>query len=123
MKNAQMPLRKEPIKKEVIYSSLEVQGLQQFSRSRDSVLKNPLLFNIMLFNIRKLDIPSDSAKFVALSVMYKIKGYNPEGGDWFWVKYSPDGKVEASGKVKGCIDCHSKQKDNDYIFTGKVKNR
>ena len=62
-------------------------------------------------------------KFIALSVMYKIKGYNPEGGDWFWVKYSPDGKVEASGKVKGCIDCHSKQKDNDYIFTGKVKNR
>lgn len=60
-------------------------------------------------------------KFVALSVMYKIKGYNPEGGDWFWVKYSPDGKAEASGKVKGCIDCHSKMKDNDFIFTGKVK--
>jgi len=59
--------------------------------------------------------------FVALTVMYKIKGYNPEGGDWFWVKYLPDGKVETSGKVKGCINCHSKQKDNDYIFTGKVK--
>lgn len=60
-------------------------------------------------------------KFVALTVMYKIKGYNPNAGDWFWAKYSPDGKVEASGKVKGCIDCHSKMKDNDYIFTGKVK--
>lgn len=60
-------------------------------------------------------------RFVALSVMYKIKGYNPEGGDWFWVKYAPDGRVEASGKVKGCIDCHSKVKDNDYIFTGKVR--
>jgi len=59
--------------------------------------------------------------FVALTVMYKIKGYNPEGGDWFWVKYSPDGKVEASGKVKVCIDCHVKQKDNDYLFTGKSK--
>ncbi len=60
-------------------------------------------------------------KFVALSVMYKIKGYNPAGGDWFWVKYAPDGKVEAAGKVKGCIDCHAKMKDNDYIFTGNVK--
>jgi len=60
-------------------------------------------------------------KFVALTVMYKIKGYNPEGGDWFWVKYLPDGKVEASGKVKVCIDCHAKQKDNDYLFTGKVQ--
>jgi hypothetical protein len=60
-------------------------------------------------------------KFVALSVMYKIKGYNPEGGDWFWAKYDPDGKVAASGKVKGCIDCHAKQKENEYIFTGVVK--
>jgi len=60
-------------------------------------------------------------KFTALSVMYKIKGYNPAAGDWFWVKYAPDGKVEASGKVKGCIDCHAKQKDNDYIFTGRVR--
>ena len=60
-------------------------------------------------------------RFIALSVMYKIDGYNPGGGEWFWAKYSPDGKVEASGKVKLCIDCHSKQKDNDYLFTGKVK--
>ncbi len=60
-------------------------------------------------------------KFVALSVMYKIKGYNPAGGDWFWAKYTPDGKVEASGKVKACIDCHSKQSGNDFIFTGEVK--
>jgi hypothetical protein len=59
-------------------------------------------------------------KFVALTVMHKIKGYNPEVGDWFWVKYAPDGKVLASGKVKGCIQCHSAKKDNDYIFTGKV---
>ncbi len=60
-------------------------------------------------------------KFTALSVMYKIKGYNPEAGDWFWVKYAPDGKVLASGKVEACINCHVKRKDNDYIFTGKVR--
>lgn len=60
-------------------------------------------------------------KFVALSVMYKVKGYNPEAGDWFWARYSPDGKVEASGKARGCIGCHEKNKDNDYIFTGGLK--
>jgi len=59
-------------------------------------------------------------EFVALTVMYKIKGYNPEAGDWFWVKYAPSGKVEVSGKVKACIDCHSTVKDNDYVFTGNV---
>lgn len=60
-------------------------------------------------------------KFVALTVMYKIKGYNPSAGDWFWAKYNPDGTVAAQGRVKACIDCHSAKKDNDYIFTGEVK--
>ena len=60
-------------------------------------------------------------KFVALTVMYKIKGYNPAAGDWFWAKYNPDGTVAAAGRVKGCIDCHSAKKDNDYTFTGAIK--
>jgi hypothetical protein len=29
--------------------------------------------------------------------------------------------VQASGKVKGCIDCHGKMKENDFVWTGKVK--
>lgn len=60
-------------------------------------------------------------KLAALTVMYKVKGYNPEAGDWFWAKYAPDGKVEAEGKVAGCINCHAKAKGNDYLFTGKLK--
>jgi hypothetical protein len=56
-----------------------------------------------------------------LTVMYKFKGYNPEGGDWFWAKYARDGSVMASGKVEGCIKCHGRRKDNDYIYTGTVK--
>jgi len=66
---------------------------------------------------------SADKRFGALTVMYKIKGYDPEAGDWFWAKYAPDGKVEASGKVKACIDCHGKKKDNDYIMTGDVKKK
>jgi hypothetical protein len=60
-------------------------------------------------------------KFVALTVMYKIKGYNPAGGDWFWVKYAPEGKVLASGKVDVCIKCHREKSDNDFIWTGEVR--
>jgi len=60
-------------------------------------------------------------KFDALTVMYKIKGFNPSAGDWFWAKYDKAGKVLASGKVEGCIKCHGKKKDNDYVFTGEVK--
>lgn len=56
-------------------------------------------------------------KFVAITPMYLKKGYNPEAGDWFWAKYSPEGEVMASGKVEGCINCHRTQPD--WLFTEK----
>ena len=51
----------------------------------------------------------------AITVMYKIKGFNPEDGDWFWVQYTPDGKAEKEGKVAGCIGCHGTRAKNDFI--------
>ena len=60
-------------------------------------------------------------KLVAVTAMYKVKGYDPDGGDWFWVKYDAKFEVLAEGKVKGCMACHSTVKDNDFIFTDKVK--
>ncbi len=56
----------------------------------------------------------------SVTVMYKVQGYNPKAGDWFWAKYKPDGTVEAAGKVKGCINCHSIKADNDWVYTGKI---
>ena len=64
---------------------------------------------------------SPDKKLMAYTVMYKVKGYNPQAGDWFWAKYTPDGKIEAEGKVEMCINCHSKKKDNDYVFTSPLK--
>ena len=52
----------------------------------------------------------------ALTVMYKVKGYNPAAGDWYWVKYSPEGKVAKAGKPAGCIGCHAGAEDNDYVL-------
>ncbi len=60
-------------------------------------------------------------KFDSLYVMYKIKGYNPSAGDWFWVKYNPDGQALVSGKVETCINCHATHQKNNYIFTRPVK--
>ena len=56
----------------------------------------------------------------ALTVMYKVEGFNPEVGDWFWAKYGPDGTVAASGTPAGCIGCHGGVAGNDYLFTGNV---
>lgn len=60
-------------------------------------------------------------KLAAITVMYKVDKYNPDANDWFWAKYAPDGAIQAEGKVAGCIGCHGQQKDNDYLFTGKLK--
>ena len=60
-------------------------------------------------------------KYVVLTVMYKVKGYNPPEGDYYWAKYSPDGKIDAEGKISSCINCHSKQRENDFIFTSSLK--
>jgi hypothetical protein len=61
-------------------------------------------------------------KLNSITVMYKIIGYNPKAGDWFWAKYGPGGNVIASGKVEACITCHESKKENDYIYSGAVKN-
>jgi len=55
-------------------------------------------------------------QLMAITVMYRTKGYNPEAGDWYWVKYNTDGTVAKappemnslplSGKPMGCIKCH-----------------
>ncbi len=55
-------------------------------------------------------------KLGAITVMSRVKGYNPDAGDWFWVKFAPDGKpltmekdgktMTLAGKVPGCIGCH-----------------
>lgn len=60
-------------------------------------------------------------KLAAITVMYKLAGYNAEAGDWFWLKYDPDGSVQKEGKVGGCIGCHAAVKSNDWLFAGPVK--
>ncbi len=60
-------------------------------------------------------------KLEAYTVMYKSKGFNPKADDWFWASYDPDGKVKGAGKMEMCIQCHGKNKANDYIMTAPLK--
>jgi len=60
-------------------------------------------------------------KLENIDVMYKIKGFNPTDGDWFWAQFSPDGKVIEEGKIDECIRCHAAQKTNDYVYSSKLK--
>lgn len=66
----------------------------------------------------------------AHTVMFRREaGYDPDNGDWYWVKYLPDGTLdknpkgmELAGRVgkdadAGCIACHLGAGGEDYIFT------
>jgi hypothetical protein len=57
----------------------------------------------------------------AITVMYKVNGYNPKDGDWFWAKYTPGGKVTSSGKPSWCVSCHRARARNDYITVHEFK--
>ncbi|MDA2918996.1 cytochrome P460 family protein [Desulfobacterota bacterium AH_259_B03_O07] len=67
-------------------------------------------------------------KLGAITVMKRVKGFNPDAGDWFWVKFAPDGKpmtmekdgmtMSLAGKVPGCIGCHTASTGGiKYIMT------
>lgn len=57
----------------------------------------------------------------AITVMYKVRGYNPNDGDWFWAKYDTEGNADIYGKPKGCIGCHGTRADNDFILVHEFK--
>ena len=54
----------------------------------------------------------------AVTVMYKVAGYNPEHQDWWFTKYNvPADSVEAVGRVPTCGSCHQSAEGGDYVFT------
>ena len=64
---------------------------------------------------------SPEKELLGLTVMYKVRGYNPDGGDWFWANYSPSGKVQKYGKPAGCIGCHGIKSYNDFVMVHEFK--
>lgn len=63
----------------------------------------------------------------AVTVMYKVAGYNPDHNDWYFTKHLPDGTLDKApngmsleGRLPGCQACHSAKKDNDYIYTSAI---
>jgi hypothetical protein len=59
---------------------------------------------------------STSEKADAWTIMWKVSGYDPDNNDWFWANVTPDGDVNAEGRVEGCITCHGGARENDFVF-------
>lgn len=79
--------------------------------------------------VSKESVANDPTKYLeAVTVMYKRKDYDPENGDWFWVKYNPDGSLAKNSKGmplagrvakdtnQGCIACHKTAPGGDFVF-------
>ena len=71
---------------------------------------------------------TDDKTLEAITVMYNLVPFDPEHGNWFWVKFAPDGNpikvksdgatVTLAGKVTECIECHSTSSSGtQYIMT------
>ena len=52
----------------------------------------------------------------ALTVMYKVQGYDPQHDDWFWGYYKADGSIINEGKIDSCISCHDLAENRPYIW-------
>jgi hypothetical protein len=65
---------------------------------------------------------TDRKTLMAITVMYRSQGFDPQHGDWYWVKYEPGGRVArmngmpVAGKVTMCADCHSGTQGGDFVF-------
>ncbi|MBS1985405.1 MAG: cytochrome P460 family protein [Bdellovibrionales bacterium] len=60
----------------------------------------------------------------SISVMYRIKDYDKDHGNWYWIKYLENGTVARgtdnkaiAGKVTTCIECHGKARGKDFVFS------
>jgi hypothetical protein len=69
----------------------------------------------------------DKKTLIDITVMYRSKGADAQHGDWYWLKYLPDGtiartpekegKKAIAGKVSSCIECHSKAAGKDLVYS------
>jgi len=63
---------------------------------------------------------------MAITIMQRSTGYDPEHADWYYAKYQPDGKIAKTppeknsmpiaGRFNSCIDCHGGAGGDDYLF-------
>ena len=80
--------------------------------------------NLPIGSILVREDHDENGKRQSISVIYRVKDYDKDHGNWYWLKYlengavvrGPDNKVVA-GKVTSCIECHAKAKDKDFVFS------
>jgi pathogenesis-related protein 1 len=92
--------------------------------NKQSLSKRKTLLPLPNESMQVSYLRSPAGEPTAITVMYKVKGYNPVAGDWFWAKYSLTGEVQDAGKVERCISCHARKiPGNDYVASTSLKEK
>ncbi|HUY31980.1 MAG TPA: cytochrome P460 family protein [Pirellulales bacterium] len=73
------------------------------------------------------EFDEDQKTLTSVSVMYRVKGSDPQHFDWYWLRYLPNGAVAKqpagkagkpiAGKVTSCIECHAKAGGADWVYS------
>lgn len=73
------------------------------------------------------DYAADRKTRTGINILYRVQGYDPKNGDWYWMKYLENGTLvraqpgegglPLAGRVTACIDCHRKAGGNDFVFS------
>ena len=65
----------------------------------------------------------DKRKRQSISVLYRVKDYDKEHGNWYYLRFTETGAVKKgqdnkslAGKVTSCIECHAKASGKDFVF-------
>ena len=63
----------------------------------------------------------EDKKFIGLTVMKKIDGYDPENKDWYWAIADTDARITNAGRLNStwtssCIDCHKRGDGGDDLL-------
>ena len=66
----------------------------------------------------------DKRKRQSVSVLYRVKDYDKEHGNWYYLRFTETGAVmkgqdtkPLAGKVASCIACHAKAGGKDFVFS------
>ncbi len=66
----------------------------------------------------------DKRKRQSISVLYRVKDYDKEHGNWYYLRFTETGAImkgkdtkPLAGKVASCIECHAKASGKDFVFS------
>lgn len=66
----------------------------------------------------KLSTPNAANPLLVVVMFKRAPGFNPKGGDWEFLTVNGDlTKVKKRQKQGKCLDCHSAQRERDFVFT------